>query len=572
MARIRKIELRNFRSIAFLDWFPLPGINCLIGPGDSGKSTVLDAIDFCLGARRNLAFCDDDFHRLQLDRPIQISVTLGELDSHLRSMEAYGLYLRGFDFRSGAIEEEPGSGLDTVLTVELTVCDDLEPQWRLVSDRAAALGQSRNLSWPDRVRIAPTRLGQSGEYNLSWKRGSILNKVSEERASAASAIAQAARDARIAFGDKAKDQLGEALTAVQTTAGRLGVPVAGQVQALLDAHGVNFNGGTISLHGGDGVPLRGLGLGSVRLLVAGLQRFVAGEAQMILIDELEHGLEPHRIIRLLTELGAKETTPPLQAFVTSHSPVAVRELSVQQLHVVRPGPGRHTVSWMGRAGEVQGTVRKFPDALLARSVLVCEGASEVGLIRGLDLGRQAMHISSLTALGVALVDGGGDTTFARAIAFQQMGYRTAVLRDSDIAAHGDLEASFIRAGGQVFKWTEGYALEDELFMSLSVGGAKLLLERAIDLKEESVVGDHIRSVSQNTYQLETVRNLAALGSLDAATRAMLGRASRVRKGWFKSVGAMEAVAQEIIAPDLQQTVGSQLRVTIDAIFGWLDHV
>ncbi|OAN53514.1 ATP-dependent nuclease [Sphingobium sp. TCM1] len=571
MARIRKVEIRNFRSIATLDWFPLAGINCLIGPGDSGKSTILDAIDFCLGARRNLTFCDDDFHRLQLEQPIRIGVTLGELDSHLRSMEAYGLYLRGFNFQTGAIEPEPGSGLDTVLTVELSVGDDLEPQWQLVSERAAALGQSRGLSWADRVRLAPTRLGQSGEHNLSWKRGSILNKVSEERASAASAIAQAARDARITFGDKAKDQLGEALAAVQATAGRLGVPIAGQVQALLDAHGVNVTGGTISLHGGDGVPLRGLGLGSVRLLVAGLQRHVAGEAPMILIDELEHGLEPHRIIRLLAELGAKETNPPLQAFVTSHSPVAVRELSIQQLHVVRPGPFGHTVSWMARAGDVQGTVRKFPDALLARSVLVCEGASEVGLIRGLDLYRQATNRPSLTALGVALVDGGGDTTFARATAFQQMGYRTAVLRDNDIAVHGNLEAGFLQAGGQVFKWTDGHALEDELFVSLSIGGVKLLLERAIDLKEESVVADHIRSVSQNAYQLETVKNLLAFGSIDADTRTMLGRASRTRKGWFKNVSAMEAVAQEIVAPDLHQTTGGQLRPTIDAIFAWIDR-
>lgn len=572
MARIRKIEIRNFRSIARLDWFPLPGINCLIGPGDSGKSTILDAIDFCLGARRNLTFCDDDFHRLQLEQPIQISVTLGELGSHLRSMEAYGLYLRGYNFQSGAIEEEPGSGLDTVLTVELTVGDDLEPQWQLISARAAALGQSRNLSWADRVRLAPTRLGQSGEHNLSWKRGSILNKVSEERASAASAIAQAARDARIAFGDKAKDQLGEALAAVQTTAGRLGVPIAGQVQALLDAHGVNFTGGTISLHGGDGVPLRGLGLGSVRLLVAGLQRQVAGDAPMILIDELEHGLEPHRIIRLLGELGAKEQNPPLQAFVTTHSPVAVRELSVRQLHVVRPGLSGPAVSWMERAGDVQGTVRKFPDALLARSVLVCEGASEVGLIRGLDLYRQTANLPSLTALGVALVDGGGDTTFARATAFQQMGYRTAVLRDSDIAVHGNLEAGFLQAGGQVFKWADGHALEDELFMSLSIGAARQLLERAIDLKEESVVGDHIRSVSHNGYQLDVVKTAAAFGSLDAATRNMLGRASRTRRGWFKSVSAMEAVALEIVAPDLNQIAGTRLRTTIDALFQWFGHV
>jgi len=54
MARIRKVEIRNFRSIRALDWLPSPGINCLIGPGDSGKSTILDAIDLCLGARRSV--------------------------------------------------------------------------------------------------------------------------------------------------------------------------------------------------------------------------------------------------------------------------------------------------------------------------------------------------------------------------------------------------------------------------------------------------------------------------------------------------------------------------------------
>jgi len=89
MARIRKVEIRNFRSVASLDWFPLPGINCLIGPGDSGKSTILDAIDFSLGARSTLSFCDDDFYRLQLFEPIRITITLGELDSQLRSMEIW---------------------------------------------------------------------------------------------------------------------------------------------------------------------------------------------------------------------------------------------------------------------------------------------------------------------------------------------------------------------------------------------------------------------------------------------------------------------------------------------------
>ncbi len=87
MARIRRIEIRNFRCIQHLNWIPSAGINCLIGPGDSGKSSFLDAIDFRLGARRSLAFTDADFYRLDVTNPIAITATVGELDDTLKSME-----------------------------------------------------------------------------------------------------------------------------------------------------------------------------------------------------------------------------------------------------------------------------------------------------------------------------------------------------------------------------------------------------------------------------------------------------------------------------------------------------
>jgi predicted ATP-dependent endonuclease of OLD family len=45
MALIRHIRIQNFRGIHKFDWFPSDRVNCLIGPGDSGKTTVLDAID-----------------------------------------------------------------------------------------------------------------------------------------------------------------------------------------------------------------------------------------------------------------------------------------------------------------------------------------------------------------------------------------------------------------------------------------------------------------------------------------------------------------------------------------------
>jgi hypothetical protein len=204
MAKVRKIEINHFRGVRVMSWCPQPGVNCLIGPGDSGKSTVLDALDLCLGARRNVAFVDSDFHRLDVGTPIIIDVTLGELDDELKSLETYGMYLRSFDAASGTIEDEPEKDAETILTVRLRVESDLEPVWSLVSERAAAQGVTRNLSWTDRLRLAPTKVGVMADYHLGWRRGSVLNRISDERADASAALTKIARDARSAFGDQAQ--------------------------------------------------------------------------------------------------------------------------------------------------------------------------------------------------------------------------------------------------------------------------------------------------------------------------------------------------------------------------------
>lgn len=167
MARIRLLQVRHFRGLRSLEWYPSAGLNCLIGPGDSGKSSMLDAIDLCLGARRNVQFTDSDFFELRTEESISISVTVGDLDDGLRNMDAYGQFLRGYDPDLGDVTDEPGHDAETVLTLNLTVGSDLEPVWSLVSDRAAAQNLSRNLAWADRVRLAPTRIGGAADQNLA---------------------------------------------------------------------------------------------------------------------------------------------------------------------------------------------------------------------------------------------------------------------------------------------------------------------------------------------------------------------------------------------------------------------
>ncbi|WP_425258147.1 ATP-dependent nuclease [Rubrivivax sp. RP6-9] len=554
MARIRKVEIRNFRSIRSLDWCPTAGVNCLIGPGDSGKSTILDAIDLCLGARRNLAVADTDFFGLDVTQDICVALTLGALPDTLKNIDAYGEYLRGFDSTTGSVEDEPRKGLETVLTLRLTVKADLEPLWALYSDRTAAVEPSRGLGWKDRMALAPARLGNHPSSNLSWTRGSVLNRLSDERADVGSELASAAREARAGFGAKAAPQLAGTLKTVTKTAHDLGVPLGASATALLDAHSVSFGDGAISLHSESGIPLRSLGTGSSRLLIAGLHRAAAEAASIVLVDEIELGLEPHRLTRLLGSLGSKDKSLPLQVFMTTHSPVVLRELSGAQFYVVRPADGVHNVLQVGSGDDVQSTIRCFPEAFLARTVIVCEGASEVGLIRGLDDYWAASGYASLQAAGVSYVDTGGgdaDRCFYRAEAFQKLGYRVAAVQDNDKTPTPAVVAKFVDAGGYLVAWRDGRALEDELFMSVPPAVVSALIGRAIELTEDGLVDQHIKTKSSGKANLAAVLQDGNDAGFSAAARKLLGESSRIRKaGWFKSIDKMEGVARDILGPNL----------------------
>jgi hypothetical protein len=564
MARIRAVEIENFRGIRRFAWRPSEGISCLIGPGDSGKSSILTAIDLCLTARRNIAFTDADFPGLDVETPIRIAVTIGELDDASKSLDSHGMFLRGFSAESGVVEDEPEKDAETVLTVVLSVGADLDPSWTLFSERAAAQNQIRHLSWSDRSRFSPTRIGAMADYNLGWRRGSVLNRLSDESADPTAALTKAAREARAGFGGAANAQLEKTLGIVTKTALELGIPIGKAAQAMLDVHSVSFSGGTISLHDEAGVPLSALGTGSTRLLVAGLQREAAAQSAVILIDEVEHGLEPHRIIRLLGSLGAKEKVPPLQVVMATHSPAAICELSGAQLFVVRKAGNSHECRVVGVDDSLQGTIRRYPEAFLAQAVIVCEGASEVGFLRGIDQHRVSKSAQSIAAMAVAIVDGGGESKlYQRASAFRTLGYRCAVLRDDDTQPSPEDESAFKSGGGKVVAWRDRRALEDELFLSLSESALAQLLDRAIDLHGDVLINEHIKSASNGKHDLSACRAKPTM-----ETRVTLGKASRAKKaGWFKSVTAMEHVARDIVAPDLP-TADAGFASLVAEIFAW----
>ena len=446
-----------------------------------------------------------------------------------------------------------------MLTVRLIVREDLEPQWLLFSEGLAAEGRERNLQWKHRQKVAPTRLGTVASHHMALGPRSVLGKISPDKTQASAALAAASRQARKAFADQGCDGVDEILTTSARIAGNMGISVE-TVHALLDVRGATFSGGAIALHDDDQVPLKSLGSGSMRLLVAGLQKAV-GQSSISIIDEVEFGLEPYRIIRLLDALGAKTNDQTQQVFMTTHSPVVLRELSSIQLCTVRARRSAapavmvdgieqqpaQTVTLnglvpLGIGDDAQKTLRACAEAFLAPNVIVCEGKTEIGLLRGLDLWRQSQNQRSILAHGCHWADGGGSSMIDRAKIFTRMGYRTALFMDSDVAYGADVYADLNTQGVSVFRWQDDYSTEAALFASVQAAQVANLLNIACEWRSEDSIDGKIRHVSGGRHSLQSCRN-----DFDEDMRPMLGQCAGDGK-WFKDIEPAERAIREVIAP------------------------
>ncbi|WFU07371.1 AAA family ATPase (plasmid) [Rhizobium sp. CB3171] len=356
-----------------------------------------------------------------------------------------------------------------------------------------------------------------------------------------------------------------------------------EVKALLDVRGVSLSGGAISLHDQDQIPMKNLGSGSTRLLVAGLQKAV-GRSSIFIVDELEYGLEPYRIVRLLDSLGAKRNDTSQQVFLTTHSPIVLRELSSAQLFAVRAlsqkippvinagitvQPARKvTRNWVTHLGNeeaAQKTLRACAEAFLAPSVIVCEGKTEIGILRGIDLNFQERGQRSILSYGSHWADGGGSTMMERAKIFALMGYRTALFMDSDVPYAPQVYTDLLAAGVTVYRWAEGYSTESALFASAPAALIPALLAIACDWRGEDSVNARISAVSGGNLTLAL-----CWGSFTEEMRPVLGRAAGDGK-WFKDIEPAERAMREVVAQQML-SCNPLFRTPIELLWHWVMNV
>jgi len=472
--KLRHLKVENFRGIKSLDWYLGGDFVCLLGPGDSCKSTVLDSIDLVLSRRWNPVFDDADFFDGDVATDIVIEATLGELPRRMLSDAQFGLRLRGIGGDPPEIHDEPRDGDEEVITIRLTVTSSLEPTWRVVTDRHP---EGVHISVGERERMGVTRLGSVIDRDLSWKRGSVLARLTGDQDGHAGILADAGRHARSKIEPTSLPKMSKAAEEAGKLASKFGVAPKHGFGPAADPGGVTGAVG-LSLHDGN-VPARRAGFGTRRLLALAMQRAVAAEGGIVLIDEVEHGLEPYRLRRVLTELLSPSDGEPRTETIllTTHSPIALGQLRVSNLRIVRTQEGKTRI--MEPPESLQGCVISHAEAFLSRKVVVCEGPTEMGFLTGLDQ-RWSETSDPFAAQGVALANGGGAPKVSDvALGFRGLGYPTAVLADSDVPLQHSIEALGQRSV-RAFLWDGQASTEQRLFRDLPWQAVREVVSIALD--------------------------------------------------------------------------------------------
>ncbi|KQQ52898.1 ATP-dependent endonuclease [Plantibacter sp. Leaf314] len=536
--RMRTLRIQNFRGIrqANLD-LSAPFI-ALVGPGDSTKTTILDALGFVLTPRYNLVFTDADFYNAVTTEPMVIEAVIVDLPDTLVDERAHGKNRSGIR-SDNTLTHDPldEDSVEECLIVRLTVAADLEPVWEVVRP-GEEVGERMTAS--ERGQLGHFRIGENSGQNLRWGRGSALTTLTQSKSGAAHALVEAQRQARDAVRALTGTALHDAATLAQNQSLLLGAAKFSDLRPGLDpAFGAGSS--SLMLHEGD-IPLSQYGLGSRRLLSLTIQENALSTRSMVSIDEVESGLDPHRLSNLLRHLCEQTESGTTQVIFTTHSPLVVESLSWRQLFVVRSVEGVTTVSAVpedlapDHVETVQGLVRSAPSSLLARKVVVGEGATEVGFLRAIiksrDKVRAAKGKSISVSTGTSIANGGGDSQAPdRARAFADLGYRTMLMLDADVDTNADRVTAAADAGVEVVQWDRPHALEDAIFTAISDAGIAAILDVVIEDRGIESVAGALGSRLATDLPQDDVKGWSAFAS-DDEYRSALAATAKAKK-WFK---------------------------------------
>ena len=575
--KVQHLVVKNFRGIKSLSWVVKGDFCCLIGPGDSSKTTILSALDYALSPRASLLFDDSDFFNQDVDQDIVIQVTLTDWDESQPDVQKFFQESKYAQYKCGLSESgplsEPEQGGIVAVSISLRVDKSLEPKWFVVKGLDEGEGTDKKpLYGSDRALFGLSRIDIFSDFHFTWGRNTILTRLSADSAQGnlGTILSTLTRDVR-----QSDISNHPSIAACQTVAdevkqesGNAGVNLS-DLSPKIDIQRQSLGAGALSLHE-DQVPLRNKGSGSKRLIGTAMQMKLHGGKSISLIDEIEVGLEPHRIRGLLYKLKNSAQ----QIFTTTHSSVVIRELIVADNELYfcnRDDNGTVSVTSLAAVPDFQGAVRTNAEAFLGGRIVACEGLTEIGCLRAYDIYRFDAENAPVWSLATSYFDcrGAGKIKVV-CPKLLQLGYETAILCDND--APTQLSASDVQAlqtaGAHVCQWESGNSTEHQLVTDLPWDHVPQILQAISenhDTLEHATILDCIRSAPGST-------GIDLSGAPDSwpdspTLRRLIGDLAHDGK-WIKRIDYAEKIFQRAL-PILPDT--GVLKARLAALWDWIQR-
>lgn len=514
-------------------------MNCLIGGGDIGKTTVLDALGVLLSPAPGQLASEYDYHGGRVENGFTIEAVIGALSDGL--LQAWPVAPLWTWMSGRTLQAHPDPEGEAVLVIRARGTEDLEIEHSVIDPSEG----EQSLSPNKRRKFALSTLGPASTAfrELRLSRGSLLSRnIDREhlRGLAVEAM-QASRDAFVAPDDVRKrlEVLSIAREGLAPGTGtlRLGV-LPTRNQSLLSMLGL------FSAAKAGELPLASAGLGTQQLTMFVLTTTsLEQDAPIFVVDELEGGLEPFRQRELVQRIrDAIGTTG--QAFLTTHSPAVVGELRISELSRIECSPdGSHVVASF--PAELQAIKTQDPEGLLCRLPVVVEGQTELGFLETVATSMLRGSGTTLGALGIRLIDGNGQPNlFTPLRGLKAVGLRRGAFLDTEPTHQGKRQAVSDDPNVVYGTYTDGAGFEDALAAELSPEA----LDAILCLPTHSG-----HDVSTARYQ-QLNHAAGAAGRLTVAqladdpevdVRAAFAKAANA-SSWFKTRGNASIVGEHLI--------------------------
>jgi putative ATP-dependent endonuclease of the OLD family len=541
---ICKLTIERFRGIKELSWRPGRGVNVILGGGDVGKTTILDAIGLLLSPVGWANLSDADYNARNIEQGFAMEAVMclpAESGINNQVKPCWPWEWNGKEAVVPNMLATDGAVSEPVYRVRVRGTEDLELLYEVVQPDgttdafSVALRRAIGLVWlsgDDR-----------NDRDLRLVQGSALDRLLSDRSLRSRLASDLAKDG-------VKDQLAEnakkALVDLDAAFKQVGLP-DGLDLAVTGGQGFSVAAliGLTASRQGVQLPLASWGSGTRRMSALAIAERNQGEAPITLVDEIERGLEPYRqrsLVEKLRDAGS-------QVFVTTHSPFVISAAAEATLWYM---------DHEGKIGPIEGKKaekhrKDDPEAFLARLTVVAEGATECGFVT--ILLEKALD-SALERFGLHVSDGGGhETTLDLLEALADGGLLFCGFAD-DEGKHPERWGTVREKLGELlFRWTSG-CLEENVIAAVPEEN----LESVLVDPDETKTGSRLRSLADRLgiqdKRFEAVKAAAgdslrelilsaALGAVPAGKDSERKQFQAHAQDWFKSRAGGHELAEKM---------------------------